>query len=98
MNVPPIAALLYGLSVSAEMAVDRGDDPMAALYLAEAALSAHEAQHGPMPPGPGRVYVLDAQAALVRSLAGFDPTLIPEAERIEAARDLALATAPRLDA
>lgn len=98
MTVPPIAAVIYGLAISADMAVDRGDDPEAVLIVAAAALAEHEAVHGPMAPGPGRVYVLDAQATLVRALAGHDPRLIPDAERIEAARDLALATMPRLDA
>lgn len=98
MNVPPIAQVIYGLAISADLAVDRGDDPEAVLMVAAAALAEHEAAYGTMPAGMGRVYVLDAQAMLVRALAGHDPRLIPDAERIEAARDLALATVPRLDA
>ena len=98
MIVPPIAAYLYGAAIVADEAVDAGHDPTPAILTAATLLERHEADHGPMPPGPGRVALLDAQAALVGAWARHDPTLIPDAERVEAARDLAIATMPRGDA
>jgi hypothetical protein len=94
VNVPPIAVILYGLSVSAETAVDQGRDPTPLLLVAAEVLT----RHGAEPPGPGRVWLLDAQAALVRAMVGHDTTFIEEAERIEAARDMAMVTMPRTDA
>ena len=99
MNVPPIAAALYGAAVAADVAIDRGRDPLPAILTAKVLLEAHEAEHGAMPPGPGRVYVSwTRRLPCVRAWSRLDPTLTPEAERIEAARDLDMVTMPGLDA
>jgi hypothetical protein len=100
--IPGSAAALYALAVALEAAADSplSDDDVAGLIAQGRAWVTHiEA----VPGGLGTVYWRDAGAAFLRAWARHEEPakareLIGAAEDLETARDLALATMPRLDA
>ena len=95
--IPATAAMLYGLAISVEIAADRGRDARPVIDAGRT----FAATIGTTPPGRASVYVRDAGATFLRAWARHEPPdkaadLIRAAEDLETARDLAIATMPRL--
>ena len=98
-TIPATAAVLYGLSVTIDLAADRGRDARPVIDAGRT----FTATIGNTPPGRASVYLRDAGATFLRAWARHEPPdkaadLIRAAEDLETARDLAIATMPRLDA